>query len=512
MSILYSQYNFANGEISPSFFGRSDIPVYKQAVANATNVYITEAGGLRKRPGLQALGDGALAIKMIPFILTDDSELLIEISPIQIRVLKPNERNPDIAMEVLTTIIAPYLSGNISNIKYAQDGNTLFLTHNGYIPKKLTRTPVVNDVDTWDLADDTVTGWETLNNFPSVVSFYKQRKIFASSINNPRRLGMSAIADFTDFAVGTDPDSAIQINLASDTDDTIVAILPFETFIIFTKKGVWVNNNPQDLTPLNVSFVKRSNIGVSSRVSPIVLKNKILYVPSAEDDLLLLEFSFETSQYASHSITRTARHLFERRKIIYTATSDVNDIVLLVFEAEAGNCTGRETVCMRYNPDSGLQGFTVWDTNATISAIVPDARGTGFFYANTRDSESKIEHMDFEGFVYTDPGATMYVVGIETLPFENEELLLSDLCNVSTGYLKLLNTGPFHVKTTGAYIPSATGEEPFTGVCECPGLNSGSLRGAKFFLTTKNAMGFELLSYNCIGVSHSKNKRRRRDE
>ena len=45
------QTRFSKGEVSPSFFGRSDVVTYHEGLAEATNVYIKPTGGAIKRPG-----------------------------------------------------------------------------------------------------------------------------------------------------------------------------------------------------------------------------------------------------------------------------------------------------------------------------------------------------------------------------------------------------------------------------------------------------------------------------
>lgn len=55
------QHSFAAGELSPSFWGRSDHPRYKYGVKSAENMLVTKSGALRRRPGFSYYTDFAVS-------------------------------------------------------------------------------------------------------------------------------------------------------------------------------------------------------------------------------------------------------------------------------------------------------------------------------------------------------------------------------------------------------------------------------------------------------------------
>ena len=490
MATIHTQYNFANGEISRRFWGRSDIPLYFQSVAAATNVLVSESGSLTKRQGFETIVTGDVATQLIPLFITSVGFFLAEFSPLKLRIIDPNASSP-----IIATIVTTYEEQDLFAIQHAVFGNSLFITHQNHQPMVLT---VANDV--WTLAADSAGSWNSSGNYPAIVSFYKQRKMFAASINNPRRIGFSKIGDYTDFTVGTDPDSPIEISLASDTNDEIVTILPFETFFVFTKAGVWGNDNPRELTPQNISFSKRSNIGCSDRVRPVILKNNILYVPQSRDDIYLFQYNFDSNKFSNISLTRTARHLFDKKKIINWATSDINDLVLIIFEVEEGGCTGREVVCLKYDPVSNLHGYTVWDTEALLGDIASDLLGNTFFFATARSASNNLEKVNLLGDVFEDPTpSSEYTVGITTLPLEGAGKYIEDRAQSSIVYAKTNNTLSMGVKGIST-------ENEFTD-CECTGetetievdINSEITRNSQIYFRNVDDDNFELLAYSVVG-------------
>ena len=494
MAIIHSQFNFANGEISPRFWGRTDIPIYSQGVAKATNVIITESGSIRKRPGFETIIAGDNTAKTIPFRLPNNIFFIVELTTQSLRVIE-TETNT-----VVINLNTEYLARHIPEIKYAQQDNSLYFTHREYAPIILTYTGV-----DWLLATDSITGWDSTGNFPGVVSFYKQRKIFASTNTHPRRMGLSEIGDFTNFVVGNSANDAISIDLASDANDRILAILPFETFIVFTEAGVWVNNNPAELTSSNISFTKRSNIGISTLVNPLIMKNNIFYVPDTEDDILLFKFDFNSAQYTSDSITKTVRHIFEGNQISSCDISNLFNLIIIVFNCVGNDCLEQKTVCVNYDLISGIQGWSVWETAAAVSNVMTDNLGRGFYFINTRNSQTNLEYLNILGSIFIDPNSSLYTMNIITLPLEGIGTFLQDKKIVSSLYVKMLDTGPFEYKSLNRidYINYDVGEDiGGVKIYRCPTQGENEFFSQVFFKSTNNT-AFELLSYAVGGDAAS---------
>lgn len=73
-------YGFIAGEVSPSFFGRTDLSKYELGVMLAQNFYIDYRGGMVSRPGFAfcaPIEDDHLDVKMFRFRATDDDYVLL---------------------------------------------------------------------------------------------------------------------------------------------------------------------------------------------------------------------------------------------------------------------------------------------------------------------------------------------------------------------------------------------------------------------------------------------------
>jgi hypothetical protein len=143
------QNNFTTGVISPGVYARVDLQKYESGCKRIINGVIHAHGGISNRPGTRYVdtlpGDGIL----IPFVYSvtqtyvlcffDPRPLDTEAHTASIRIYKEggvvvdSEGNP---VETET----PYLPGELSDIKFAQSADTMFLVHPKHPPMKLTRT------------------------------------------------------------------------------------------------------------------------------------------------------------------------------------------------------------------------------------------------------------------------------------------------------------------------------------------------------------------------------------
>lgn len=137
--------NFASGELSQSLNGRVDIGQYYQGAARIENFEIIPTGGIKRRPGTQRLAELSGASRIIPFIVDKNSIYILEMNenpdydehtegstPGLMKIWKKGVLG---GYSIIQTIGLPY--GNLADIKevqYAQNYDTLVMTHKNYKP------------------------------------------------------------------------------------------------------------------------------------------------------------------------------------------------------------------------------------------------------------------------------------------------------------------------------------------------------------------------------------------
>ena len=130
------QCSFAAGEISPEVANRVDLDKYNSAVLKARNCHIRPYGPIYKRPGMRFIVRTKYNDKksiLVPFNgATANDDYLLEIGHEYIRVHKGGQY---LGVELAT----PFTENILSNLRFTQSADTLFIASGDYPVKKLVR-------------------------------------------------------------------------------------------------------------------------------------------------------------------------------------------------------------------------------------------------------------------------------------------------------------------------------------------------------------------------------------
>ena len=150
------QCDFAFGEISPSLLARVDLSQYNRAVKTMQNAYPVVTGGCTRRPGttyVAELYNSLQAGLLIPYEYDTDNQLyyLLVFNGGKIEFLKNGAFLKSGASNY--QLNHPYLESELPQISYAQQGNSIFLTHPNHPPRQLQRITETS----WNLSAITFT-------------------------------------------------------------------------------------------------------------------------------------------------------------------------------------------------------------------------------------------------------------------------------------------------------------------------------------------------------------------
>lgn len=130
------QSSFAGGEISPEVANRVDLDKYSSAVLKAANCLIRPYGPIYKRPGLKYIAQAKYSDKksiLVPFNgATANEDYLLEIGHEYIRIHKNGQY---LGVELVT----PFIENTLSNLRFTQSADTLFIASGDYPIKILVR-------------------------------------------------------------------------------------------------------------------------------------------------------------------------------------------------------------------------------------------------------------------------------------------------------------------------------------------------------------------------------------
>ena len=220
-----------------------------------------------------------------------------------------------VVVDKIYEVTTPYTSAQINDVRFAQSADVMYLVHPSHAVRTLSRT----DHNAWTFAtptftEDTVPSIVGTNNYPSVVTFFEQRLVFAASNNNPQTLWFSKNAEYTNFTTGTADNDALIYTIASNKVNAIRYLSATRILNIGTSGGEYVltTTNGSPITPTSTVIRKYSNYGC---VSAEVVQVADVTLFAQRGARKVREFRYvgevDVGGYTAPDITVLAEHLTE---------------------------------------------------------------------------------------------------------------------------------------------------------------------------------------------------------
>jgi hypothetical protein len=140
------QPSFSSGELSPELWGRTDVNKYFNGLRTCRNFIPNVTGGVSNRPGtlyVASVKNTGSKWRVIPFIFSVYQAYTIELGKYYARFYANGGQLQDSA-GIPVEIATPYSDSDLSQVKYAQSADTLYLVHPNYPPQMITRTSLTS--------------------------------------------------------------------------------------------------------------------------------------------------------------------------------------------------------------------------------------------------------------------------------------------------------------------------------------------------------------------------------
>lgn len=301
--------NFTGGELSPRLDGRVDLQKYFQGCKTLENMVIHPHGGATRRPGTKYIAstksDGEATL--VPFEFSTTQTYVLEFGNTYMRVYKDGGQvlNSGTAVEIAT----PYSAAEAAEIKFAQSADILYIVHPSHKPRKLSRSSHTS----WTLSNyaPTADPFTSTDNYPSSVTFFEERLVFAGTNAAPQKLFFSKSGDFENMTTGTNADDGMTFTIGSDQVNAIKYIKGLRTLLIGTVGGEFVataSSSAEPITPTNIQIKRQAGYGTSD-VDALLAGNRILFVQRAGKKVRELVFDFDSDGYVAPDLTLLAEHV-----------------------------------------------------------------------------------------------------------------------------------------------------------------------------------------------------------
>jgi len=195
--------------------------------------------------------------------------------------------------------------------------------------------------------------WSDTTGFPSCVTFYEDRLVFAGVTQYPQRLDGSRTGDYENFAPtdmdGTVTDShAIGFTLNSDAVNAIHWLLSDEKGLLAgTSGGEWIiraSTLGEGLSPTNVSAKNFTRYG-SAAIQAVIANKSVIFAQRSKEKIRELRYFFEQDGFEAPDLTILAEHIarggliefarqVEPQSLVWAARDD-GTLVGMTYERDA---------------------------------------------------------------------------------------------------------------------------------------------------------------------------------
>ena len=169
---------------------------------------------------------------------------------------------------------------------------------------------IIKDVNSGSASTDWALGaFSDTTGYPSCVTFYEQRLVFAGTTNQPQTLFFSRSGDYENMDENRGgtvaADDAMIYTIASNQVNVIQSLKATRTLIILTSGGEFTLNSDSTgtaVSPTNINIKKQSNYGASN-IDALSVGNATLFVQRAKRKLRELAYNFDTDGYVAPDMT-----------------------------------------------------------------------------------------------------------------------------------------------------------------------------------------------------------------
>lgn len=202
--------------------------------------------------------------------------------------------------------------------------------------------------------------------YPSTVSFYQQRLIFARTNNKPNAIWGSRSGDYENFDTSRPlkASDALSFALVAGRVNAVEQLASMSDLLALTSDSVFkVTGGPEGyLSPTNIVTARENGRG-SSRLSPLVVDTVTFYQTGVGNTIRTLGYHFENDGYNSNDVAIYSPHLFRGFKIVAWAYAQEPRSVIWAVRDDG------KLLCFTWEQEQQVWGWTQCDTDGFVESI-----------------------------------------------------------------------------------------------------------------------------------------------
>lgn len=209
--------------------------------------------------------------------------------------------------------------------------------------------------------------------YPSVVSYFQQRRVYANTLNNPDTYFMSKPGSYTNFDTRVPSianDSITGTPWSRQVNGIQFLIEMPGGLVALTGVGGWQLTgaggsglNPQPITPSTQQAQPQGSNGCSATVPPIRIESEIVFVHSKGSTYRAFAYQIFANNYIPTDLTQNSSHLFSGFQILEHAWAEEPYKVLWSVRNDG------IILSMTYNKQQEVLGWARHDTQGFYKSI-----------------------------------------------------------------------------------------------------------------------------------------------
>lgn len=223
-------------------------------------------------------------------------------------------------------------------------------------------TFINNRTELWALG-----AWGAHQGYPSLVTYFQDRLVFAASRERPQTVWASKNGDYPDFGISlpSADDDGLSFTMNARQINIIRDLVPLDKLIALTSAGAWKITDGQNevLTPSTVGFKPQSYRG-SKALRSVMVGDEAVYVQDAGRKVRTLGYRYETDKFAGVNLSILANHLLRKANtVIDMAYADEPHTLLHVVRSDG------EMPVLTYEAEQDVIAWAHWDTQGVFESV-----------------------------------------------------------------------------------------------------------------------------------------------
>jgi hypothetical protein len=208
----------------------------------------------------------------------------------------------------------------------------------------------------------------SVDNYPSTVTLFQQRSIWARSNNVPHGIwtSKSALIENMDYSTPLRADDAMSFAIMAGRVNSVNQLTSTTALLALTSDSVFKIDGDGNGAPLDGAsppVIQREVGRGSSRLPPLVVDNVVFYVPSIGSSIRSLGYDFTVNGLRANDITIYSPHFFLGHAIVsWCYSQEPRSLIWAV--RDDGNL-----LCFTWEQEQNVWGWTLCETAGNVLSV-----------------------------------------------------------------------------------------------------------------------------------------------